>query len=113
MRRPSAAPPPEDAPRPSASSCSSFAPARTSRSTIRPWRSSAEHGLRHGAVDLRRGSIMFPRMKRFLLLALLPLAASGEIKDRVAAVVNGHPITLSEVEERVAPELARVPAGPT
>ncbi|MGZ6126432.1 MAG: peptidylprolyl isomerase [Myxococcales bacterium] len=51
-------------------------------------------------------------MRRLLLLTLLPFAASAEIKDRIAAVVNGHPITLSEVEERVAPELSRVPAGP-
>ena len=52
-------------------------------------------------------------MRRLLLLTLLPVAAVAEIKDRIAAVVNGLPITLSEVEERVAPELARVPAGPT
>jgi peptidyl-prolyl cis-trans isomerase SurA len=45
------------------------------------------------------------------LLAFLPFAASAEIKDRIAAVVNGTPITLSEVEDRVAPELARVPGG--
>jgi peptidyl-prolyl cis-trans isomerase SurA len=51
-------------------------------------------------------------MRRLLLLTLLPFVASAEIKDRIAAVVNGHPITLSEVEERVAPELSRVPAGP-
>ena len=52
-------------------------------------------------------------MRRLVLLPLLvPLAASAEIKDRIAAVVNGHPITLSEVEERVSPELSRVPAGP-
>ena len=51
-------------------------------------------------------------MRRLLLLVLLPFAASAEIKDRIAAVVNGLPITLSEVEERVAPEMARVPAGP-
>jgi peptidyl-prolyl cis-trans isomerase SurA len=52
-------------------------------------------------------------MRRVLiLLALLPFAAAAEIKDRIAAVVNGHPITLSEVEERVAPELARTGAGP-
>jgi len=52
-------------------------------------------------------------MRRLLLLlAVLPLSAKAEIKDRIAAVVNGQPITLSEVEERVAPELARVPAGP-
>jgi peptidyl-prolyl cis-trans isomerase SurA len=47
-----------------------------------------------------------------LLLALLPFAVRAEIKDRIAAVVNGHPITLSEAEERMAPELARVPPGP-
>src|SRR6266481_10188792 len=51
-------------------------------------------------------------MRRLLLLSLLPLAAFAEIKDRVAAVVNGRAITLSDVEERIAPELARVPAGP-
>ena len=47
-------------------------------------------------------------MRRLLpLVALLPLAAAAEIKDRIAAVVNGQPITLSEVEERVGPELAQ------
>src|SRR6266478_5406558 len=51
-------------------------------------------------------------MRRLLLLSLLPLAAFAEIKDRIAAVVNGRAITLSDVEERVAPELARVPPGP-
>ncbi len=51
-------------------------------------------------------------MRRLLLLSLLPLAAFAEIKDRIAAVVNGRAITLSDVEERIAPELARVPAGP-
>jgi peptidyl-prolyl cis-trans isomerase SurA len=51
-------------------------------------------------------------MRRILLLCLLPLAARAEIKDRIAAVVNGQPITLSDVEERVAPELARLPPGP-
>jgi peptidyl-prolyl cis-trans isomerase SurA len=51
-------------------------------------------------------------MRRFVLLALLPFAAFAEIKDRIAAVVNGRAITLSEVEDRIAPELARVPAGP-
>ncbi len=55
---------------------------------------------------------MFRRMKKLLLIALLPFAAKAEIKDRIAAVVNGHPITLSEAEERVAPELARLPPGP-
>src|SRR2546421_11908341 len=53
-----------------------------------------------------------PMLRFSLVLTLLPLAALAEIKDRIAAVVNGQPITLSEVEERVAPELARVPAGP-
>jgi peptidyl-prolyl cis-trans isomerase SurA len=55
------------------------------------------------------------------LMRLLPLpmlvvfcgfAARAEIKDRIAAVVNGQPITLSEVSERVQPELGRLPAGP-
>jgi peptidyl-prolyl cis-trans isomerase SurA len=50
-------------------------------------------------------------MRRLWLLALVPLAASAEIKDRIAAVVNGSPITLSDVEDRVAPELARLPPG--
>jgi peptidyl-prolyl cis-trans isomerase SurA len=51
-------------------------------------------------------------MRRLLLFSLLPFAAFAEIKDRIAAVVNGRAITLSDVEERVAPELARVAAGP-
>src|SRR6266849_7227956 len=51
-------------------------------------------------------------MKKLLPLLFLPLAARAEIKERIAAVVNGHPIALSEVEERVAPELARLAAGP-
>ena len=51
-------------------------------------------------------------MRLLLVLTVLSLAAVAEIKDRIAAVVNGHPITLSEVEERVAPELARAGAGP-
>jgi len=36
------------------------------------------------------------------------LAARAELVDRVAAVVNGQVITLSEVEQRAAPELARM-----
>src|SRR5215472_14431327 len=52
------------------------------------------------------------QMKKLLLLCLLPLAVRAEIKDRVAAVVNGQPITLSEVRERVQPELARTTPGP-
>src|SRR5256714_7269688 len=51
-------------------------------------------------------------MRLLLVLTVLSFAAAAEIKDRIAAVVNGLPITLSEVEERVAPEMARVPAGP-
>ena len=48
-------------------------------------------------------------MKRLsLLLVLSALAARAEIKERIAGVVNGQPITLSEVEERKGPELARV-----
>ena len=43
-------------------------------------------------------------MRRLLpCLLLLSLAAAAEIKDRIAAIVNGHPITLSEVEERMSP----------
>lgn len=51
-------------------------------------------------------------MKRLLLLSLVAFAARAEIKDRIAAVVNGQPITLSEVQERVQPELARTQPGP-
>jgi peptidyl-prolyl cis-trans isomerase SurA len=51
-------------------------------------------------------------MKRLLFLFLVAGAARAEIKDRIAAVVNGQPITLSDLEERLAPELARVPPGP-
>jgi len=51
-------------------------------------------------------------MRLLLVLTVLSFAAVAEIKDRIAAVVNGHPITLSELEERVAPELARAGAGP-
>jgi len=41
---------------------------------------------------------------------LAAAVASAELVDRVAAVVNNDVITLSEVETRVAPELARVRA---
>ena len=53
-------------------------------------------------------------MKRLVLSSMLLCAAAAraEIKERIAAVVNGQPITLSEVEERVQPELARAAAGP-
>jgi peptidyl-prolyl cis-trans isomerase SurA len=51
-------------------------------------------------------------MKQLLCILLLAGAARAEIKDRIAAVVNGQPITLSDLEERLAPELNRVPAGP-
>src|SRR3989442_1569680 len=78
-----------------------------SRSTTPPSPSSGNSSF------LKGGSVMFRGVMRLLLLlALLPVAAGAEIKDRIAAVVNGHPITLSEVEERVAPELARAAAGP-
>jgi peptidyl-prolyl cis-trans isomerase SurA len=46
-------------------------------------------------------------------LLSLPLTARAEIVERIAAIVNGRPITLSEVTERVAPELAHAPPGPT
>jgi peptidyl-prolyl cis-trans isomerase SurA len=51
-------------------------------------------------------------MRLLALLCLVPLLASAEIKDRIAAVVNGQPITLSEVEDRVSPDLSRVAPGP-
>ena len=51
-------------------------------------------------------------MKRLLVICLLATSVKAEIKDRIAAVVNGQPITLSDLEERLAPELARAPAGP-
>ena len=49
-------------------------------------------------------------MKRLVLSSMLLCAAAAraEIKERIAAVVNGQPILLSDVEERVGPELARV-----
>jgi peptidyl-prolyl cis-trans isomerase SurA len=54
-------------------------------------------------------------MKRlFFLVLVCAAAARAEIKERIAAVVNGQPILLSEVEERVGPELVRLmqqPAG--
>jgi len=43
-----------------------------------------------------------------LLGVLLATAASAELVDRIAAIVNNEVITLSEVERRAAPELARV-----
>ena len=51
-------------------------------------------------------------LKRVVLAALLTVAvpASAELVDRVAAVVNSDIITLSEVEARAAPELARLAA---
>src|ERR1700694_4152001 len=51
-------------------------------------------------------------MKRLLLICLLPLAAHAEIKDRIAAVVNGQAIPFSDLQERIGPELARLPPGP-
>jgi peptidyl-prolyl cis-trans isomerase SurA len=52
-------------------------------------------------------------MKRALLLmCLIASSVRAEIKDRIAAVVNGQAITLSDLQERMAPELSRVPPGP-
>src|SRR2546421_984198 len=55
-------------------------------------------------------------MKRaFFALLLCAASARAELKERIAAIVNGQPILLSDVEERVGPELARLltqPAGP-
>ena len=53
-----------------------------------------------------------PLMKLALFILLAATVVRAEIKDRIAAVVNGQPITLSDLEERLAPELARAPAGP-
>src|SRR5437763_7206062 len=56
---------------------------------------------------------MFPALMRpFLLICLIASATKAEIKDRIAAVVNGQPITLSDLQERLAPELTRLPPGP-
>jgi peptidyl-prolyl cis-trans isomerase SurA len=43
-----------------------------------------------------------------LVAFLCATAARAELKERIAAIVNGQPILLSDVEERVGPELARV-----
>ena len=51
-------------------------------------------------------------MKHLLLICIVAGAARAEVKDRIAAVVNGQAITLSDLEERLSPELARVPPGP-
>ena len=51
-------------------------------------------------------------MKLLLMMCVMAGAARAEIKDRIAAVVNGQAITLSELEDRINPELARVPPGP-
>ena len=56
------------------------------------------------------GSTMKTMMAAALAGGLLFTAASAnaEVVDKVAAVVNDHPIALSEVEQRAAPELAQV-----
>jgi len=55
-------------------------------------------------------------MKRVVLCVLFCAAtARAESKERIAAIVNGQPVLLSDVEDRIAPELARVmqrPPGP-
>lgn len=45
-----------------------------------------------------------------LAFALLALASSGEVVDRVAATVNGEVVTLSDLEDRAGAEWARVQA---
>jgi peptidyl-prolyl cis-trans isomerase SurA len=47
-----------------------------------------------------------PALAGFLLLT--PLLVHAELVDRIAAVVNNEVVTLSEVEKRAAPELARL-----
>src|SRR5205823_5066174 len=51
-------------------------------------------------------------MKHLWMVFLIAGAVRAEIKDRIAAVVNGQAITLSDLEERLGPELARLPPGP-
>ena len=49
------------------------------------------------------------------LLVLAPCVGQAEVLDRVAAVVNNDAVTLSEVQQRAAPTLARIgeePQGP-
>src|SRR5436190_1897563 len=46
----------------------------------------------------------------FFSAVLLASAASAQLVDKVAAVVNDDIIALSEVEQRAAPELARIQA---
>src|SRR5438477_4060630 len=137
--RPNAAPPPTSGPRPNASSCSSCAPLPKSRSTktrshcftrskLQAHRGGAESAEvvftkkkspRISASSASPRCAFAPRsvifrhpMKRLLVICLLATSVKAEIKDRIAAVVNGQPITLSDLEERLAPELARAPAGP-
>lgn len=59
---------------------------------------------------MRQGAIVFKTWGRAVLAAALTLTlvARGELVDRVAAVINNDIIALSEVEQRAAPELARV-----
>ncbi|MGQ0507700.1 MAG: peptidylprolyl isomerase [Myxococcaceae bacterium] len=49
-------------------------------------------------------------MKRLLVLMALgfPWGVRAEMVDRVAAVVNSDIVALSEIEQRVAPEMARI-----
>jgi len=47
-----------------------------------------------------------------LAAALAAVRAGAELVDRIAAIVNNEIITLSEVEKRAAPELARLGADP-
>src|SRR5262249_14179021 len=62
--------------------------------------------LRFAAGDRTMKPLPFPVV--LLLGVLLATAASAELVDRIAAIVNNEVITLSEVERRAAPELARV-----
>jgi peptidyl-prolyl cis-trans isomerase SurA len=47
-------------------------------------------------------------MRAFWLVVLAASVAQAEVVDRVAAVVNNDIIALSEVEQRIAPELQRI-----
>src|SRR5262249_46462207 len=64
---------------------------------------------------LMQVTTMRTRFGSALAVAALVVAAraGAELVDRVAAIVNNDIITLSEVEKRAAPELARLSADST
>src|SRR5260221_6668639 len=69
--------------------------------------------MRQCCIDLERRSVMFRAlMSPIALLCLIALPLRAEIKDRIEAVVIGQAITLSDLVERLGPELGRLPPGP-